>query len=104
MKYATDARPVDGSLGQAQLLQIARMAEAPAERLAIEIDLASGRVVGRHRLPTEVQQVKVVPGRWYWALIEESSGPNMGGGEATTLALLPASWLADGRSYECPRR
>jgi hypothetical protein len=100
---ATEAKLVSAGPSQAQLLQVARMLEAPAERIVVELDPASGRELGRHRLPTEAQQVKVVPGRWYWALIEESSAPNMGGGEVTTLALLPASWLEDGRFSECFR-
>lgn len=101
-ELATDAEPLPDTMGRTRLLQIARALDPPAARLVMEIDPASGRVLGRRRLPTEAQQVKVVPGRWYWALIEESSGPNMGGDDVTTLALLPAT--ADGGFSDCSRR
>lgn len=78
---------------RAHLLSMGRVLSAPKDRLLFEIDPKGGRIVGRYRLPTEADQVKLLPGRSYWALIEESSVPNMDDEDETRLLLLPSSWL-----------
>lgn len=100
-----------GAGSAADLLALRRSYdETQVERFLVEIDPRSGRALGRYRLPAEAGSVKLLPGRTFWALIEESAAPNVGGGEKTHLTLLPSSWLQSPRragetresALECP--
>jgi hypothetical protein len=93
------ARPATlGSGGEEPSRVSLRMASAAQPRLWLlqEIDPASGELLGRYRLPTDAQRLRLVPGRARWAMIEETFSPNVDdeeGGEATYLKFLPASWF-----------
>lgn len=93
----TEPKLLSDNRARARLLSMGRRLAAPKQRLLFEIDPKTGRVLGRFRLPTEAAQVKLLPGRSYWALIEESSAPNMDDEDETRLLLLPSSWLSSRR-------
>lgn len=88
-----------GPRSHAELMAIAEAhRETEKERWVVEIDPRSGRALRLYRLPGDSGSVKLLPGRSFWALIEESAVPNVDGQEETHLTLLPSSWFQSKRN------
>ena len=107
----TTPQLLQGAPSRAQLAKMMRAREeAPLQRLLVEIDPKTGRALQRFRLPVENGSVKLVPGKSFWAMIEESSSVNLSPEDKVHLTLLPSSWLQGTRTasgdpevvLECP--
>lgn len=94
-----DAEIADGDR-QAMLRQMRALVPTENTWDLIEIDARSGRLLARYVLPSTAPRLYLVPGRTSWALIEESSSPNVGEGDAPSLLLLPSEVLRSRRSAD----
>lgn len=94
----------------AELLEMKKaQAEVSVQSLLVEVDPKTGETLGVFRLPATESTMKLVPGNHYWAMIEESSVPNINPNDKLQLTLLPSSWLDRRRGnggtevvLECP--
>ncbi len=100
-EHATPATPAGDPRARMELLQALPVATDRRRRWTLEEIDPRGGAGRRLALPSSAERIRLVPGRFFWTAIEETTSPNLGGEyERTAFLFLPSEEIVAG-SFSC---